>query len=47
MERLSNLLSGRRIKAHKNVATINIESLEKLIFANIHFAMDVKLKTDK
>jgi hypothetical protein len=26
---------------------MNNESIEKLIFTNIHFAVDVKLKTDK
>jgi organic hydroperoxide reductase OsmC/OhrA len=30
----------------KAVVTMNVESLEKLIFTHIHFAMDVKLETD-
>jgi organic hydroperoxide reductase OsmC/OhrA len=30
----------------KAVVTMNVESLEKLIFTRIHFAMDVKLETD-
>ncbi len=30
----------------KAVVTMNVESLEKLIFTHIHFTMDVKLETD-
>jgi organic hydroperoxide reductase OsmC/OhrA len=30
----------------KAVVTMNVESLEKLIFTHIHFAMDVKLETE-
>jgi organic hydroperoxide reductase OsmC/OhrA len=30
----------------KAVVTMNVESLEKLIFTHIHFAIDVKLETD-
>jgi organic hydroperoxide reductase OsmC/OhrA len=30
----------------KAVVTMNVESLEKLIFTHIHFVMDVKLETD-
>ena len=30
----------------KAVVTMNVESLEKLIFTHIHFAMDVELETD-
>ena len=30
----------------KAVVTMNVESLEKLIFTHIHFAMNVKLETD-
>ena len=30
----------------KAVVTMNVESLEKLIFTHIHFTMDIKLETD-
>jgi organic hydroperoxide reductase OsmC/OhrA len=30
----------------KAVVTMNVESLEKLIFTHIHFTMDLKLETD-
>jgi organic hydroperoxide reductase OsmC/OhrA len=30
----------------KAVVTMNVESIEKLIFTHIHFTMDVKLETD-
>jgi organic hydroperoxide reductase OsmC/OhrA len=30
----------------KAIVTMNVESLEKLIFTHIHFAMNVKLETD-
>jgi hypothetical protein len=39
-------LGERTIKTHKTVVTMDNESLETLIFTNIHFAVDVKLKTD-
>jgi len=42
--RNSNL--GLKHLETKAVVTMNVESLEKLIFTHIHFTMDVKLETD-
>jgi len=41
-----NSMLGLKNLETKAAVTMNIEGLEKLIFTNIHFAMNVKLKKD-